>query len=402
VKVVDLANAHNCHLSVGERANKNKMEAWKESQLGHSLSQISEQSGLSINEIKMTLGQATGLTPKSIGFIFHLKQRGLSLEQISQETGAELEQLRQFLTDSQETPPTATEETKQQPQPTQTLPIHITSTSPPTTTEQTKGPHKPQPTKTLPKPDDSDIPAFLYCCQWESKQLHRVDLLTGVQSKHKVYRYEFVLGCRCSELPGGSLVVTGVGDDLIEVIRIATLREYAVSALPLMHTARCLHAAVYHSEYLYVLGGYGDRDYLSECERYVCAESRWEVLPAMPVAGIGMSAVELDNMLYALGGSTDSALLDTVQKLSLDSLTWELMQLTLPQAARDFPCFKSNTQVYLMLEKTLYSFTPLEVKPIKTLTESIGCRVSSYSRGTLYYDSYAGIGMLTCGELTSL
>jgi hypothetical protein len=47
-----------------------------------------------------------------------------------------------------------------------------------------------------------------------------------------------------------------------------------------MHTARSDHAAVYHSQYLYVLG-------YRECERYVSAES--EVLPALPVACIYMS-----------------------------------------------------------------------------------------------------------------
>jgi hypothetical protein len=124
-------------------------------------------------------------------------------------------------------------------------------------------------------------------------------------------------------LIGGSLLITG-GDCSREVMKIDTPREWAVSIQPPMHTARSEHTAVYHSQYLYVLGGYR----LSECERYSCAESRWEELP---VAGWGMSAVELENSLYALGGAADSKL-DTVQKLSLDSLTWELMQLKLPQA----------------------------------------------------------------------
>jgi hypothetical protein len=82
--------------------------------------------------------------------------------------------------------------------------------------------------------------------------------------------------------------------------------------------------------------------------------------------------------LYALGGSIGIYYLDTVQKLSLDSLTWELMQLKLPQAACDFACFKTDTQVYLVIKKTLYSFTPLEVKPIKTVPLSIEC-YASYS-----------------------
>jgi hypothetical protein len=31
---------------------------------------------------------------------------------------------------------------------------------------------------------------------------------------------------------------------------------------------------------------------LSECERYECAESRWEVLAALPVGGADMSGEE--------------------------------------------------------------------------------------------------------------
>jgi hypothetical protein len=137
-----------------------------------------------------------------------------------------------------------------------------------------------------------------------------------------------------------------------------------------MHTARGFHAAVYHSQYLYVLGGVSSTSW-RECERYVCAESRREELPALPVAGFAMSAVELDNSLYALGGSGLEGDLDTVQKLSLDNLTWKLMQLKLPQSCCYFPCFKVDTEVYLVMKETLYSFTPLQVKPIKTVSEGI-------------------------------
>jgi hypothetical protein len=52
---------------------------------------------------------------------------------------------------------------------------------------------------------------------------------------------------------------------------------------------------------------------------------------------------------------------ETVQKLSLDSLAWELMQLKLPYAACSFPCFKLATQVFLVIEWTL-SFTPIKFK----------------------------------------
>jgi hypothetical protein len=367
------------------------------SKLGHSLSQISELTGLTIDLVKEKLGKATGLSPEVLSSIFLMKQRGLSLELISQESDVELEVLEQFLPQvirkTVETHALANQGTG---------PYEISlderaytlgssdhsktySRSPPTTTEETKQPR--EPIKTLPKPQHT--PTFLYSCEEHTKKLHKVNLLTGEQSCHQIPAYKFMLYCRWSELPGGSLLITGGwnrGTRLREVVKIDTLREWAVSSLPPMHTARGDHAAVYHSQYLYVLGG-RNSSYLSECERYSCLENRWEVLPALPVGGVGMSAVEVENSLYALGGQDDSlTYLDTVQKLSLDSLTWKLMQLKLPQTACDFPVFKTDTQVYLVIKKTLYSFTPLEVKPIKTLPRSIQCFSSYYSRGTLYFE----------------
>jgi hypothetical protein len=111
-----------------------------------------------------------------------------------------------------------------------------------------------------------------------------------------------------------------------------------------------------------------------------------------------MGVVVLDNSLYALGGN-DEGNVDTVQKLSLDSLTWELMQLKLPQAACCFLCFKTDTQVYLVIKETLYSFTSLKFKAIKTLPEVIFGETSYYSRGTLYYSWFGRVKWLAVGEL---
>jgi hypothetical protein len=217
--------------------------------LGHSLTKISELTRLTEDEVKETLGQATGLTPKHVDIILDMTKRRLTLEQITHETGVELEILKQFL-------PEVIGETVE---------THaLAERSTPTTTEVT---HRALPT---------------------------------------------------------SLLITG-GESSREVVKIDTLRECAVSSVPPMPTAKHDHAAVYHAQYLYVLGGVSYRD-LSECERNGCAESRWEELPGLPVAGWCMSAVELENSLYALGGQ-NARDLDTVQKLSLDSLTWMLMEL---------------------------------------------------------------------------
>jgi hypothetical protein len=241
-------------------------------------------------------------------------------------------------------------------------------------------------------------PEFIYACKYRTNQLHRMSLLTGEHSCHQIPGYQFKNGSRWSELPGGILLITGGTPAVKEVMKIDTSREWAVSAQPPMLTARLWHAAVYHSQYLYVLGGYSDRQ-LRECERYVCAESRWEVLPALPVAGYAMSAVVLDDSLYALGGRVYGGDLDTVQKLSLDSRTWELMQLKLPQTAKQIPCFKTESQIYLVIKKTLYSFTPLQVKPVTTPPQGSSMyNTSYYSRGTLYYSVDGGIGSLSVEE----
>jgi hypothetical protein len=166
-------------------------------------------------------------------------------------------------------------------------------------------------------------PKFIYSYRYNTGKLHRTNLLTGEQSTQQIPGYQFKFGCRWSELPGRYLLVTGglrQGTPTWELEKMDTLRECAVSSQHPMHTAGFQHAQVYHSQYLYVVGGYMGTDYLRECERYVCTERRWEVLPALSVGCSDMSVVVLENSLYALGGEAKGNL-DTVQQLSLDRLT---------------------------------------------------------------------------------
>jgi hypothetical protein len=227
---------------------------------------------------------------------------------------------------------------------------------------------------------------------YRNDQLHRTNLVTREQSNHRVPSYQFKHGCFLCEVPGGSLLVTGGGYPAVwEVVRIDTRREFAASQHPHMLTPRRAHAAVYHTQHLYVLGGLNDR-YLSECERYVCLENRWETLPPLSRACTGSSGVVVETSLYALGGY-DGAPIDIVQKLSLESLTWELMHLRLPHAGFCIPCFKlSDTEVYLVVNKTLCSFTTFQVLRLKTLTEDIQSwyGTSYYHRGTVFCSSTEG------------
>jgi hypothetical protein len=197
------------------------------SKQGHSQSQINQ---LTLDEVQETLGQATGLTPKEISTICHMRQEGYSPAQISRECGVELEVLKQFLL--QGTTPVIREtvlgfETQEETQfdqgkrapelgrineravlahslegegktyysdASERIPIHFTRRSPPTMTEETKESYKPQPTKTLSEPQH--IPTFCYFCEERTNKLHMVNLLTGEQSCLEVPNYQFKWSCR--------------------------------------------------------------------------------------------------------------------------------------------------------------------------------------------------------------
>jgi hypothetical protein len=239
-----------------------------------------------------------------------------------------------------------------------------------------------------------EVPTFIYSYKYNTHQLHRTSLVTGEHSSHRVPSYTFKFACCWSEVPAGSLLITGGGypNGEREVVRIDTQREFAVAHCSPMLTPRRAHAAVYHTPHLYILGGWSG-SYLSECERYVCAENRWEALPPLSRACGITSGVVVESSLYALGGVCELETIDLVQKLSLESLTWELMQFRLPFAGCGIPCFKlSDTEVYLVVKKTLCSFTAFVVRPLKTLTEDIQrlFGASYYRRGTLYCVNFRG------------
>jgi hypothetical protein len=149
--------------------------------------------------------------------------------------------------------------------------------------------------------------------------------------------------------------------------------------------ARSNHSAVYHAEHLYVLGGL----HLKECERYICAESRWEPIPPLSTVCFGMTCAVVEGSLYSLGGHNGVTALDLIHRLSLQTLTWELLKLKLPCKEYYFPCFTAKSpQVYFVMRKTLYVLNPLtsQVKSVKALYEDISNSggPSCYSRGVLY------------------
>jgi hypothetical protein len=71
-----------------------------------------------------------------------------------------------------------------------------------------------------------EVPTFIYSYLQSTDQLHRANLVTGELSCHRVPSHTFKMFCYWSEVPGGSLLITGGGYPTIrEVVRIDTVES---------------------------------------------------------------------------------------------------------------------------------------------------------------------------------
>jgi endonuclease III len=245
--------------------------------------------------------------------------------------------------------------------------------------------------------EDVDIyPTFIYSYSFDTDQLYRTCLVTGEESCHSIPSYTFKMFSSWSDLPGERIMFTG-GYCSQEAVTIDTLRSFAVAHLPPMQTPRCLHSSLYHDYQVYVLGGMLESEQpISQCELYCIPQRQWQALPPLPTACYSLSSVVVKGQLYALGGRVNFvSALNLIQRLNLDRLTWEVMQLKLPAAGANIPCFSASLgQVCLVIEQTLYSFNPdkQDFAVVTTLQEDAlsWCGPSYYYRPTLYCSNGGG------------
>jgi hypothetical protein len=54
-----------------------------------------------------------------------------------------------------------------------------------------------------------EVPTFVYSYEMDTDQLHRTNIVTGEHSSYRVPSFIFKGGCCWSEVPGGSLLITG-------------------------------------------------------------------------------------------------------------------------------------------------------------------------------------------------
>ncbi|CAK8685803.1 unnamed protein product [Clavelina lepadiformis] len=90
------------------------------------------------------------------------------------------------------------------------------------------------------------------------------------------------------------------------------------SSIRNMNKKRSAHALVSAQGKLYALGGWDDKDHITNtAECYHPRNGKWKYIPPMKTCRGGLTAVVLNNEIYAIGGRDSS-----VEKYNLDRKTW--------------------------------------------------------------------------------
>lgn len=237
----------------------------------------------------------------------------------------------------------------------------------------------------------TEVPQFIYSSDYSNCKIFKTNLLTGSETGYSIPSYNLDDGCALTTTPNGGIFISGGKDYSYALSRVVVSldqsRDLAVTAKTPMFTARQLHAGVFYGGFLYIIGGCHYREALNDCERLDIRMNQWELLRTLPVACCYVSVIEASKCLYALGGSSSFVVepLDCIQKFDLDALTWDCLSIRLPYKDHSIASFKSNSKLYFVVNKSLWSFTANSIKHIKPLSEDIKCLGSCYYKDKLLY-----------------
>jgi hypothetical protein len=152
------------------------------------------------------------------------------------------------------------------------------------------------------------------------------------------------------------------------------------------------HTSAYYDKHVYVIGVF------KECERYVWADDRWEIFGIFPLKYTSFSflnsvVMEATQSLYLIGGTASHKPLDLIVRLDLLKLTFEVLDVKLPQPGRNIACFmlsSESTEIYFIVNQDLYLFKPSSnsCEYVKHVSHQLNCQgLCYYLDGTLYYTS---------------
>jgi len=245
------------------------------------------------------------------------------------------------------------------------------------------------------------VPEYIFSYKGFSPTLHRLALLTGEKTSFKISRRFFDATIFC-ELPGNNLLFTG-GVDLNcwtkrDCWNLNVTKEFSVVNKAPMLSARAGHCLVYFQGCVLAIGGLNTSKQIDNCERYLCSDNRWEPFDPLPRAcGLMCAAViEEANRVFVIGGSSfRGESYDFIQRLRLDELTWDLLEVKLPVPKQKIASFKvDEASIFVVLNKDLYEFKPgansiVKLKQLSAYVEAY-CGPNYFSNGVLYTSNTHG------------
>lgn len=229
-----------------------------------------------------------------------------------------------------------------------------------------------------------------------SNTLCRTYLKTREESLHKISGITFGWYCSLTELPNGQIFVTGGGVPAKRSVICIDPKRFEATQQPLMVVRRSCHATAVYKGWLYVFGG-SNESKLRECERYSLKDKRWSSLKQLPHPCDCASAILLEDFkaMYVFGGLYRKGVLNIVQRLNLETLSWMLLPIKLPRPSWHIACFKVCDKIYFVLKDYLYSYSPSyeSFRPVKKLPQKIQscCGACIYTASILFCSSDEGV-----------
>mmetsp|Transcript_14923 Transcript_14923/g.27571 ORF Transcript_14923/g.27571 Transcript_14923/m.27571 type:complete len:270 (-) Transcript_14923:94-903(-) len=236
-------------------------------------------------------------------------------------------------------------------------------------------------------------------------------LTVNPQRRLKLKFPKFRGGAVMTQTPVGKLFATGgfAGKEkaLKTVIVVEQHKDHAIAYRPPMLTRRSGgHGAIYHKGFLYVVGGLcNDNEILSKCERLDLKRNKWQAIPTLPHACFHVTLATAEETLYAISGVSNLAENShLIQKLSLSSLSWEVLPVKLPSHQLCAVAFKqSESEVFIAVNKSLYLFDCQSdtLTHLKNLGRLVQGRdgTGTYSNGALIFNAGSFWDEVTIGAL---
>lgn len=123
------------------------------------------------------------------------------------------------------------------------------------------------------------------------------------------------------------------------------------SKLSCMKVKRGCHSITYTDGFVYVCGGVNYQEkVLRKCEKYCVATDQWQMIAPMHEPRKNAAACALNaKVVYVFGGKTNVNLTNKIEKYSIYSDNWDVINIKLPCPLQLFGVYKVDMDKILII-----------------------------------------------------